>query len=154
MNPEVKVPPPNDLSNAAGVVRDPVSRDLTVGIKAGLHTRPVVLLIKLSKAFLDPDKGESVEFTAGDYSVNPKNNFLGMLMLAAGNGSTLRVTVRGVEQEPANRFLDAVQSMVSHPCPEEAIHQPDAAQTFGLSPTIVDKLQRSIVEALPNQGAA
>ena len=135
---------PIDLSTTSGVERAVFSRECEVKMEYGLHARPSVMLIKLSKHFVSVHDGASVEFKVGDYCVNPAQGFLAMLSLVAGTGSVIVASVRGLEPERAREFLDAVQSLVGHPCPEEAIYASDATQQLSLAPAVVEALRRSI----------
>jgi phosphotransferase system HPr-like phosphotransfer protein len=107
------------------------------------------MLMKLAAHFVRAKDGESVEFTVGDHTVNPGNGILAMLGLLARKGGTLTVTVRGAETERAQGLLDAVQAVVGHPFPEDAVYQPDAAQEIGLKPELVEILRLSINNLRP-----
>lgn len=78
--------------------------------KLGLHQRPAAMFVKAASKYpceiLVEKDGEEV---------NGKS-ILGMLTLAAGHGSTLRVTARG---EEAERALRELQELVDNKFNEE-----------------------------------
>ena len=72
--------------------------------RAGLHARPAALLVKLAGSF----KSDIHVETEG-LQVNGKS-IMGVLMLAAEQGSTLRFTASGPDSEAA---LEALTDLVS-----------------------------------------
>jgi len=80
---------------------DGVEREATVKIvnRAGLHARPAALLVRTAGAF------DSMVYVEKDgLQVNCKS-IMGVLMLAAEQGSTLRFTATGEDAEDALRAL-------------------------------------------------
>ncbi len=81
-----------------------VVRELTVQSKLGIHARPAAMIVRIANKFscdvwIDKDGEE----------VNGKS-IMGVMMLAAGNGSVLKFTVDG---EEANTLLDEMEGLFS-----------------------------------------
>lgn len=72
-----------------------IEKDLTVINKKGLHARPAALFVGLVEKF-----NVTVTLAKGDEKVNGKS-IMGILMLAAVEGTVLRVTVEGDEAQAA-----------------------------------------------------
>jgi len=66
-----------------------IERVLTVQNKMGIHARPAAMIVRLTTKF----PGE-VFFEKDDEEVNGKS-IMGLMMLAAGRGSAIRVNVKG-----------------------------------------------------------
>jgi phosphocarrier protein len=64
-------------------------RDLTIENRNGLHARPAALFVKTASRFT-----AEVWVEKDDERVNGKS-IMGLMMLAAGKGSVLRVTAEG-----------------------------------------------------------
>ena len=65
------------------------SKDLTIENRNGLHARPAALFVKISSRF-----HSEVWVEKDGEKVNGKS-IMGLMMLAAGKGSVLRVTAEG-----------------------------------------------------------
>jgi phosphocarrier protein HPr len=78
-------------------------RDLTIENRNGLHARPAALFVKTSSKF----RAEVWVEKDGE-KVNGKS-IMGLMMLAAGKGSVLRVTAQG---EDAEGVLKALEDLV------------------------------------------
>ncbi len=79
-----------------------VTKELTILNRMGLHARPAAMFVKTSnlhkcEVWVEKD-GEQV---------NGKS-IMGLMMLAAGCGSKLRVTARGNDAEAAIRDLESL----------------------------------------------
>jgi phosphocarrier protein len=70
---------------------DTLEKTLVVQSKMGIHARPAAMIVRLTSKF----KGE-VFFEKDEEQVNGKS-IMGLMMLAAGHGSRIRVTVQGAE---------------------------------------------------------
>jgi len=70
---------------------DTIDRTLVVQSKMGIHARPAAMIVRLTSKFV----GE-VWFEKDDEKVNGKS-IMGLMMLAAGRGSKLRVVIKGGE---------------------------------------------------------
>jgi phosphocarrier protein len=72
-----------------------VQKLVTVNNKMGLHARPAAQLVKTAALYKS-----DVFITHGDQVVNGKS-IMGVMMLAAGMGTELKVIVQGVDEEQA-----------------------------------------------------
>ncbi len=79
---------------------DTLETTLVVQSKMGIHARPAAMIVRLTSKF----KGE-VFFEKDDEQVNGKS-IMGLMMLAAGHGSRIRVTVQGPEGAELIRQLE------------------------------------------------
>jgi phosphocarrier protein len=67
------------------------AKDLTIENRNGLHARPAALFVKTSSRFRS-----EVWVEKDGEKVNGKS-IMGLMMLAAGKGSVLRITAEGVD---------------------------------------------------------
>jgi phosphocarrier protein HPr len=81
-----------------------IRRDFTISNKLGLHARPSAQLTKTASQF----KSE-VWIAKGDRRVNAKS-IMGVMMLAAGQGTTVTVDVDGPDEVAA---IDAVGELIT-----------------------------------------
>ena len=88
------------LSRNAGTK---VAREAEIINKLGLHARPCAKFVKLANTF----KSEVWVGKDGD-TVNGKS-IMGLMMLAAGNGSKLMLTCEGTDAEQA---LAAIEKLI------------------------------------------
>jgi phosphocarrier protein HPr len=70
-------------------------RDCTITNEAGLHARPAALFVKTANLFRS-----DIWVEKGDEEVNGKS-IMGLMMLAAESGATLRITAEGDDAEEA-----------------------------------------------------
>ncbi len=89
---------------------DPVSKHLTVTNKLGMHARPAAMFVKTASRytadiFVEKDGEE----------VNGKS-IMGLMMLAAGCGSKLKVTAQGVD---AHKALEDIERLIAKKFDEE-----------------------------------
>ena len=80
------------------------SREITIQNRLGLHARPSAMFVKVCNRF----KSEIWVEKDGE-QVNGKS-IMGLMMLAAGQGSKLKVTCEGVDAEKA---LDEIEALVA-----------------------------------------
>lgn len=80
------------------------SRDLTIQNRNGLHARPAALFVKTSSRF-----HSEVWVEKDGEKVNGKS-IMGLMMLAAGKGSVLRITAEG---EDAVTVMQELEHLVS-----------------------------------------
>ena len=80
-----------------------LKRDIEIINKLGLHARPCAKFVKLANTF----KSEVWVGKDGD-TVNGKS-IMGLMMLAAGNGSKLMLTCEGTDAEQA---LAAIEKLI------------------------------------------
>lgn len=67
--------------------------ELTVSNKMGIHARPAAMIVRVANKY-----GADVIVEKDDEQVNGKS-IMGLMMLAAGNGSQLRFTATGNDAE-------------------------------------------------------
>ena len=72
-----------------------VSREFEIVNKLGLHARAAVLFIKVAQAYKS-----HIRVSKDELEVNGKS-IMGILMLAATQGSTITIHARGVDAEDA-----------------------------------------------------
>ncbi len=79
------------------------TRVLTVQNKMGIHARPAAMIVRIS------NKYPSIELQVAkdDEEVNGKS-IMGLMMLAAGNGSNLRFIASG---EGTEKLLDELEAL-------------------------------------------
>ena len=85
-------------------------REVEVQNKLGLHARPCSKFVKLASSF----KCE-VWVSKDDESVNGKS-IMGLMMLAAGQGSRLEITANGADAQDA---LNALEKLVNQKFDED-----------------------------------
>ncbi|MFH1239424.1 MAG: HPr family phosphocarrier protein [bacterium] len=78
--------------------------------KLGLHARPAALFVQLTNKYKS-----SVKVSKDKEEVNGKS-IMGLMMLAAEQGSRITVTVQG---EDAGELLDKIEEMIAHKFEEE-----------------------------------
>lgn len=81
-----------------------LTRELVILNRYGLHARPAALFVKTSNRF----KAEVWVEKDGE-EVNGKS-IMGLMMLAAGHGSKLKVSAAGADAE---KFLDEIEQLVA-----------------------------------------
>jgi phosphocarrier protein HPr len=75
---------------------------VTIANTLGLHARPAAQFVRLASSF-----GAEIEVAKDDMAVNGKS-IMGVMMLAAEAGSTLRIRATGPDEEDAVRALSAL----------------------------------------------
>lgn len=80
-----------------------LERVLTVQNKMGIHARPAAMMVRVSNKYNDAE----VWVEKDDESVNGKS-IMGLMMLAAGNGTKLRFRVNGQGAEELLREMEAL----------------------------------------------
>jgi phosphocarrier protein len=89
-------------TSSASSAGNALERVLVVQNKMGIHARPAAMIVRLTSKF----KGE-VFFEKDEEQVNGKS-IMGLMMLAAGRGSKIRVMVQGAEAEQLVRDLESL----------------------------------------------
>jgi phosphocarrier protein len=87
-----------------------ITREVVIMNRYGLHARPAAMFVKTSNRF----KAEVWVEKDGE-EVNGKS-IMGLMMLAAGHGSKLRVSAEGADAE---KFLDEIEQLVAKRFHEE-----------------------------------
>ena len=80
-----------------------IERDLEIKNKLGLHARAAAKLVHTAARFKS-----DIKIRKGDEEVDGKS-ILGILLLAAGRGSTIKVKADGADERDA---LDAVEKLI------------------------------------------
>ncbi len=78
-------------------------RDVTVKNKLGLHARPAAEIVKIAGKFK-----AAITILRDDMEVNGKS-IMGVMMLTAEKGTTLKVRAEG---DDADQALDAIEKLV------------------------------------------
>lgn len=76
------------------VVGEEISKVLKVQNKMGIHARPAAMIVRVSNKYSDVELWVEKD----DEQVNGKS-IMGLMMLAAGNGSTLRFIATGAKAD-------------------------------------------------------
>ncbi|HEX8726114.1 MAG TPA: HPr family phosphocarrier protein [Gemmatimonadaceae bacterium] len=79
-------------------------RAVTIVNKVGLHARPAAQIVKLASQFKS-----DITLSRDDLEVNGKS-IMGVMMLAAERGASLRLRAEGPDAEPA---LDALAKLIA-----------------------------------------
>ena len=87
-----------------------ISRDFTIRNKLGLHARPSAQLTQAASRF-----GAEIHISRGARRVNAKS-IMGVMMLAAGQGSTVTVEAEG---EDAEQAVQAIGQLINDGFGEE-----------------------------------
>ena len=77
-----------------------ISKELVVGNKLGLHARPAAMFVRVANRF-----SSDIQVEKDGEEINGKS-IMGLMLLAAGCGSRLRVTVTGGDAEDMVRALE------------------------------------------------
>lgn len=75
-------------------------RDLVIGNKLGLHARPAAMFVRVANRFVS-----DIQVEKDGEEINGKS-IMGLMLLAAGCGSRLKVTVTGDDAEDMIRALE------------------------------------------------
>jgi phosphocarrier protein HPr len=79
-----------------------VHREFTIRNRQGLHARPAAMMVKLCNSFQS-----EIWIEKGDEQVNGKS-IMGLMMLAANYGSTIKVSAEGPDAEDALTKIGAL----------------------------------------------
>lgn len=96
--------------NDSAVTSLAVERDLMIVNQRGLHARAAAKFVKLAETFT-----AEISVTKGDTTV-PGRSIMGLMMLAAAPGCTIRVAAAGVDAHDA---LNAIAKLVDDKFDEE-----------------------------------
>lgn len=77
-------------------------KKLIIKNKLGLHARPAALFVQVASKFTS-----DISVKKGGQKVNGKS-IMGIMMLAAGRGSKIHITVNGPDAEEAIKELEAL----------------------------------------------
>ena len=87
-------------SRAAGAQK--IEKELTIVNRLGLHARPAAMFVRIASRY----RSEIWVSKEGE-EVNGKS-IMGLMMLAAGQGSKLRIRCEGLDSEKAMEELEAL----------------------------------------------
>ncbi|PIS46600.1 MAG: phosphocarrier protein HPr [Elusimicrobia bacterium CG08_land_8_20_14_0_20_51_18] len=82
-----------------------IKKDLRILNKLGIHARPAGLIAKTCSRFVC-----EIKMIKDGYEINPKS-IMGILTLAAGNGSVITVITDGKDEEEA---MDSVEQLFNN----------------------------------------
>jgi len=89
-------------TSANSPASDSLEKILVVQNKMGIHARPAAMIVRLTSKFC----GE-VFFDKDEEQVNGKS-IMGLMMLAAGRGSKIRVQVQGADGDQLIKDLEGL----------------------------------------------
>ncbi|MDX6765699.1 MAG: HPr family phosphocarrier protein [Candidatus Methylacidiphilales bacterium] len=98
------------MQKKTGAGGDTLSRDLVVQNKLGLHARPAAMFVRVANQYPC-----DIHVEKDNEQVNGKS-IMGLMMLAAGCGSQLKITVQG---EKGAEALDAIEALIQRKFDEE-----------------------------------
>jgi phosphocarrier protein len=87
-----------------------VVRDLVIGNKLGLHARPAAMFVRVANRF-----GSDIQVEKDGEEINGKS-IMGLMLLAAGCGSRLRITVTGADSA---EMVKALEELIARKFDEE-----------------------------------
>lgn len=82
------------------------TRELIVQNKMGIHARPAAMIVRIANKY----PGVELEVAKDDERVNGKS-IMGLMMLAAGNGSKLEFFASGADSVAAQHLLDELAEL-------------------------------------------
>lgn len=85
-------------------------KDFTILNKLGIHARPAAQFVKLANRF------QSDIFVEKDGEEVDGKSIMGLMMLAAGHGSVISVTVEGSDEEAA---FEAIADLIARKFEED-----------------------------------
>jgi len=87
-----------------------VVRDLVIGNKLGLHARPAAMFVRVANRF-----ASDIVVEKDGEEINGKS-IMGLMLLAAGCGSRLKVTVTGADSAD---MIKALEELIARKFDEE-----------------------------------
>jgi phosphocarrier protein len=87
-----------------------LKKDFTVNNRLGLHARPASLFVKTTGRFQS-----DIKVVKDDHVIDGKS-IMGLLMLAAGPGTILKIKIEGPDEEEA---LKAIQDLFNRKFDDE-----------------------------------
>lgn len=82
------------------------SRELVVQNKMGIHARPAAMIVRIANKYTNVE----LEVAKDDERVNGKS-IMGLMMLAAGNGSKLEFIASSADETLATHLLDELSGL-------------------------------------------
>jgi len=87
-----------------------ITRDLVIGNKLGLHARPAAMFVRVANRF-----ASDIQVEKDGEEINGKS-IMGLMLLAAGCGSRLKVTVTGTD---SSEMVKALEELIARKFDEE-----------------------------------
>lgn len=87
-----------------------IRKEITILNELGLHARPAAMFVKLANEYLS-----DITVEKGSETVNGKS-IMGIMMLAAGKGSKLKITATGPD---ASEAIEAIEKLIESKFGEE-----------------------------------
>ena len=97
-------------ANKAGDTANSIKRELVVANKLGIHARPAAMFVKTANQF------ECDVFVEKDGETVNGKSIMGLMMLAAGPGSKIRVQAEG---EDAARAVNEIEALLKRKFDED-----------------------------------
>ncbi len=79
-----------------------IDREVTIGNKLGLHARPAAMFVRIANRF-----SADIWVEKDGEEINGKS-IMGLMLLAAGCGSKLKITAEGSDAEDAIKEIEAL----------------------------------------------
>lgn len=79
-----------------------IDREVTIGNKLGLHARPAAMFVRIANRF-----SSDIWVEKDGEEINGKS-IMGLMLLAAGCGSKLKITAEGDDAEDAIKEIEAL----------------------------------------------
>lgn len=79
-----------------------IDREVTIGNKLGLHARPAAMFVRIANRF-----SADIWVEKDGEEINGKS-IMGLMLLAAGCGSKLKITAEGNDAEDAIKEIEAL----------------------------------------------
>ncbi|MEM1058799.1 MAG: HPr family phosphocarrier protein [Verrucomicrobiota bacterium] len=79
-----------------------IAREVTIGNKLGLHARPAAMFVRIANRF-----SSDIWVEKDGEEINGKS-IMGLMLLAAGCGSKLKITAEGGDAEDAIKEIEAL----------------------------------------------
>jgi phosphocarrier protein len=98
------------MASAAKNTGASVVSELIIGNKLGLHARPAAMFVRVANRF-----GADIQVEKDGEEINGKS-IMGLMLLAAGCGSRLKVTVTGAD---AADMIKALEELIARKFDEE-----------------------------------
>ncbi|MCE0523538.1 MAG: HPr family phosphocarrier protein [Methylacidiphilales bacterium] len=87
-----------------------IVKDIVVGNKLGLHARPAAMFVRVANRF-----SSDIQVEKDGEEINGKS-IMGLMLLAAGCGSRLKVTITG---DDAHEMIKAIEELIARKFDEE-----------------------------------
>ena len=110
MPPLIKLPASQPMSAKKTDASEFLTKELTIANKAGIHARPAAMFVKIATRY-----GSDIFVEKDGEKINGKS-IMGLMMLAAGPGSKVKVHAKGADADAA---LTEIENLVKRKFDEE-----------------------------------